>query len=717
MGYAGQENMLKPGYDKWNAAISGFFFSATVAGKPVYLQVDRETLCQVGPQAGVAPEQAEESFVRAVRSKVSGGGTNPFFRFLWMEDWRVRVKASPATPPPFVGLLALSVLAASRMAADPDAGITAGNYYARLNELLDLPRNGKPPAFEKVSELWHELGRWLSEDNGERLGLPTAVPHPTFRYIGYPISQVLLRDADRRKLPDFFEFEGLAPGQDANVKELVPRLRSWAASGRCSLSRQACKVVSGGEELARQAGETVAAELRSWDGASVGQDGRSVARIEVRVEARRGGRHFQYELYPRAPAGFPDGTYRNGVAQADLERVPGTAWFSPLPASLAASAPGSGLSLCNGRHALHLSGSRVLVLEENDEISGWVSCPRIVSGQQTMVLCHSALAGPVEERLRLAAQPGWSLAPGTSGLPASWVCFRGVRMESYTPPVGEDAELDCLIPRWRAGTSFSGGLKVSGDTWLLGGEPVVTVTASEDRQDHVLLDGEPVGFLAGGTLVLDLAKMGLGTGEHEIAVGEQRRRFRLAKSGYGGEPPGTAGRLGHAMRREGDALLPYSPGAGEVPEAEEEPEGSFSVVGIAVSGAPGTIPDAIREALRLPRGYKRYAVLGSRPGEVMEYELGAGAPYWALKEAAALVGHFEVPVTFEPQWVAAIGTGRTEYLWPVGHPRPPGEPSPSGDTALWIWWARKRYRSLKGKRKQAAWERYRVAARAMDGGR
>jgi hypothetical protein len=601
------------------------------------------------------------------------------------------------------------------MAADPESGITSGNYYARLNELLDLDHRGMPPSFERVTALWKELERWLVEDNHGRLGLPSAVPHPSFPHVGYPISQCLLRDSDRRKLPEFFRWEGLAPGQDASAQELAPRLREWALSTRCALSRQARKVLTGGEELARQAAGTVAAELKSWDGASVDAEGRSVARIEVQLNVRRGGRRFEYQLYPRAPEGFPDGEYRNAAVGVSLERVPGTSWFGPLPTTLAKEVFGTGLSLRNGRYTLHMAGSRVVPFEKNDELGGWVSCPRVVPGQEHMVLCHSTLARRVEERLRRTAQPGWAPAPGTSGLPPSWVCFRRVYVGSQTSAEVEDGELDCLVPHWRAGISFTGGLKIAGATWLLGGEPVVTVTASEGRPAPVLLDGESAGSSAGGSLVLDLAELGLAAGEHEIAAGEQRRSFYLVRSGYGESRTAAVYRLGHALRREEGAFLPSSLAAQELPTAGEEPAGLISVVGATVSGAPEDVPDPILEALRIPRGYRRYAILGSRPGEVVEYEPGAATPYWISKEMGILNGHFELPVAFEPQWIAAVGANRREYLWPVGQPRPPGKPATSGNVTLWVWWAKKPFRNLKGLRKREAWDEYRAVASALDG--
>lgn len=710
MGQSDPTAIIAPDYEQWNRVLSAFFFPAEASNQPVYLQVDKDTLEELGPRAGANPEQAETSFVQAVRSKVSAGGTNPFVRFLWLDGWRRRVRTDPSASPPFIGLLGLCVFAASKMANDPEAGITGANYYARLNEMLGLGLRGMPPSFDKVTALWGELERWLLEANDGRLGLPTAVPHRAFPNVGFPISQCLLRDSDRRKLPGFFRWEGFAPGQDVGPGELAPRLRHWASSGPSgTLSRQARKVLTGSEDLVQQAAATVAGELRSWDGAIVDAEGRRQATIDLRVESFRGGRRFSCELCPRAPEGFPDGEYRDGATGVHLERISGTAWFGFLQGDFAARALGNGLRLQNDRFALCFSGSRVIPLEKSAELGGWLSCQRLVLGEEHMVLCHTSLTGRVQEYLGQNAEEGWYPAPGATGLPPSWACFRNVRVGGRcTGTVSE--ELACLVPVWWAGIKFSGGLKVGYDAWLVGGEPRVAVTSEENRAIPVLIDGEEIGSLASGSLALDLRPLGLSPGEHEISAGSQRRKFRLSRSGHGGEPGVAGGYLGHTLSRDGEAFSPASLGAREVAETGKEPEGTLSVVGAAVSGAPGSVPGAIQEALRLPRGYKRYAILGSRPGEVVEHEPNSETPYWFLKEMGVLDGHFRLPVAFEPQWIVAVGANRKEYLWPTGPTRPPGDPAASGDVARWTWWARKRYRNLKGKQKRAAWDEYRAAA-------
>jgi hypothetical protein len=708
--------MRLPSYEVWNEAIANFFYTPAAAGQPAYLQVDRDTLCEIGPHAGVESDLAEEMFVQAVRSKLSTGRANPFVAFLWLDGWRKRARSNPTAPPPFVGLLSICVLAASRMANDPDAGMRSSNYYRRLNKLLGLDYVGKPPSFEKVTELWEELGRWLVELNAGKLGLPTAKAHPTFRHVSYPISQCLLRDADRRKLPDFFRWEGYAPGEEISVGELVPRLRWWASRTTCTLSEQARNILTrGSDSLIQQAVETVAAELKSWDGISVDAAGRSHTSIELRLEVQRGGHRFQCELYPRAPEKFSEGTYETGSRSAYLERLPGTHWFAPLPAVFLEEAFEHGLLLQKSGHVLRFAPSHVIPLEEHAELGGWVSCDRVNTGEKHLVLCHLDYQAQVERYLVEHAEAGWEKTPGSRGLPPSWICFRNVRINA---PAAEGVEaLACLVPRLRVGIRFVGGLKVGRDTWLKGGEPEVSITVQAGQPVTVYFDNLKVETLPAGSGVLDLASSDLAPGEHEITAGAQSRSFYLCSSGFC--TTGTANRdlLGHTLNRDKDVFAPASLSTEVVPPAGEHQPGQLSIVGARVLGSPQDVPSPIREALVLRHGYKRYVVLGRRPGEIVEHDCEFDTPYWFLKRSGALKGRFELAVPFEPQWVIAIGLDRKEFLASIGIPQPP-EDTIADETlaADWVRWVGKRYRNLKGKHKLAVWASYReVAARLGNG--
>ena len=303
-------------YEVWNQTLSEFFFHPKRAKRPIYLQVDRETLPIIGAKIGVAQDQAEIEFAQAVRTRLveKWFDPNPFKSiirqtYVWKTNTLGR---NPTAFPPFVGLLGLCVLAASRMSNDPDKGISSSNYYVWLNELLGLRSEGQPPYFETVTEFWPLLNRWLDEINHGSLGLPTASPHPTLTHIGYSLSQCLLNMSDRDHLVDFFRWEGITSGDSRRTEELARGLRIWATRTTCSLGSRTRRLLTGNDQnLIQQIAAVALNELKLWDGSTLDLQGRRHARIVLRIEIREGGTRFTCELVPEAPNGFPEGEYRS----------------------------------------------------------------------------------------------------------------------------------------------------------------------------------------------------------------------------------------------------------------------------------------------------------------------------------------------------------------------------------------------------------------------
>ena len=139
--------------------------------------------------------------------------------------WR---NGGAADEPPYVAVLALCVLAGSRMAADPSAGIAAHAYYPHLNRLLGRDdRAGQPGWFVSSGRLWERPQLLAGERPRGSYGLACASTHPHFRYIGWPLSQCLLRAADRHRLPDFFRSAGLEPGTEIETRQLWTLFADW----------------------------------------------------------------------------------------------------------------------------------------------------------------------------------------------------------------------------------------------------------------------------------------------------------------------------------------------------------------------------------------------------------------------------------------------------------------------------------------------------------
>lgn len=191
-------------YDDWNSAIADAFTKGIPLGAPVYLAIDDEELATIGAAAFGADAAGQdgwtEDFCVALRTKMTGAGA--------VQLSRVKTQHSTEEAPDCVAFLAALVLAASRMAEGAD--VSELNYFLRLREILDVaPEPGgqsKRPAglTAGIEEpLWRTWNDWL----GKRGFLATAArgPEGPRKYINYPLSQALLREADRQHLEDTFD--------------------------------------------------------------------------------------------------------------------------------------------------------------------------------------------------------------------------------------------------------------------------------------------------------------------------------------------------------------------------------------------------------------------------------------------------------------------------------------------------------------------------------
>ncbi len=190
-------------YDDWNSAIADAFTKGIPLGAPVYLAIDDEELATMGAAAFGADESGQdrwtEDFCLALRTKVVGTGE--------VQILRLRSQRTSGEAPHCVAFLAAMVLAASRMAEG--AEFSELNYFTHLRDILGVAepsgQSNRPAGLPRGEEepLWLEWNDWLS-----RQGLlPTAGrgPEGPRKYINYPLSQVLLRKADRQHLDDVFD--------------------------------------------------------------------------------------------------------------------------------------------------------------------------------------------------------------------------------------------------------------------------------------------------------------------------------------------------------------------------------------------------------------------------------------------------------------------------------------------------------------------------------
>ena len=186
----------------------------------MYLAVDDDTLDEIVGEPGDG--RGSRALLRTVRPKLSLGDERHFFEPVRLDAVMWHSLRTTAAAPPFLPVLALTVLAASRM--DESEAVAAFNYYHRLKEVLDITFDPGPAFRDAVAQMFVMLDEWLTLHKGHFRGVSTISAHPQPAHVGYPLSQVLFRQSDRRQLTRFFRMYGLRP-EDAESAEAAPGIR------------------------------------------------------------------------------------------------------------------------------------------------------------------------------------------------------------------------------------------------------------------------------------------------------------------------------------------------------------------------------------------------------------------------------------------------------------------------------------------------------------
>lgn len=123
-------------------------------------------------------------------------------------------------------------------------------------------------------------------------------------------------------------------------------------------------------------------------------------------------------------------------------------------------------------------------------IAGFVTVPRVLIGQENVVLCRAEVAATVQQCASATGSDPLAEVSGP-GIPEGWHCFRG-----YFPRrPGDFGDLNeiflALNPHPDASIQFSGGIASARGKWVLGAPPVIRVLGAVPGQDELTIDGEP----------------------------------------------------------------------------------------------------------------------------------------------------------------------------------------------------------------------------------
>jgi hypothetical protein len=530
-------------YLAWTQAIAAVVFAPDNAGRPVYLDLEDSALEAVWGRTGRNGSSARSRLADVV------GHTLDLATGDVLRHHRVRLNLWETTgrraEPPSLALLAALSLAAESMTAGD--GMASTNYYGRLAQLLSIVDRAASRrlegAYRELAErLWRSLNDWLEIEHGDR-GLPTAYSVGGNRHVGLPLSQALIRAADRRDLLLFFERTGLSPGEAISSEEMVGVLDAWLSNPAAGASANLRRLWARGDETMRERlAEIALIELEAWtgpreateqtDGAAVGAS-RLLAlaqtflrrRLELGIEFRilEGPTPSMIEL----GAGGDAVTRPVSPAGGSWVRVDGLGGLPPaamLSASLRIATAGRTLASHRPR--------ALIVFARDDSTALYVERERAVLGVDLLVLMAERLADAVIDAVDAVARPGYQVlhAGDLDGIPEGWSALVGLQLMASPGSFDDrrfDRELNALLPVALSQIAVADGLRIPGHIrrWSGMAPPEIRVTTGAGGSLSVSVQrlGEPetlVGDSAheGRALIVPLMGRDLPDGDYEIVV-------------------------------------------------------------------------------------------------------------------------------------------------------------------------------------------------------
>jgi hypothetical protein len=532
------------------------------------------------------------------------------------------------------------------MARDSTRGIEPNAYYPQLNPLLGKPPfSGMPSGFGAVASLWRDLCRWLDESEG-RFGTSTARQHAHFINVGWPMSQCLLRQSDRRRLTEFFRAVGLEPDEDIESEQLWVLFKAWARSGR-GLSQAAVRVVThASPEIEEQLAEIVKREYDAWEGELLDRHGRQRAAIALTLSIGAGGRRIRMGLSPRRPEGLPaDAQVTDQAGRTLTLRAVSDEWYEPLETPVTRELLEQGISLAAPDFSFSYDADDVVPFRASLGAAAWVSVRQATLFEEHCILASAARRLQVANWLSTQAAGGIEVK--TDALPQGWTLFRGVRFLKPAPSAPD--ELSRLAPRLHTATRLAGGLPLARELYLIHGEPDLWISVGEGQEATIAVDGDPLDVK--GALEVRLSELNLQEGQHEIVGGGITRRFATCV-GYPVSRPSGSATYGHVFERH-RSYRPKSVDATDLTPARPV-RGTIYVSGAQLIGADEDLPQALTEPALIPDGLTDYVVIGATPSDILT-PIPPEKPRWLRTLVSAPSQFFDLPLPFTPQWVIARG--------------------------------------------------------------
>lgn len=481
-------------YEQWNDYLCQRLFSWEQADSLVYVLLDEEDLADAAAAIGVGLREVLYDLARAVRSKMRLDGVHDglfgWFAsqiYFWNLDVARATKEAELPNPPVVGLLALCSEAAKEMGS---SGMSPNHFYGPLAELLMLDSDDKAvlgrlaDSYRVVVQAsWDCVESWCSQNEGQR-GLVSATSTTAFPYVGLAVSQALVREHDRRQLPDLFRQYRLSPTSVTGSEEVESALTDWLTSPSSSASRN-FRAVWNNKSARPRALEIVMRELDQWSGISVSGGGAPRLSLEAslstfpRVAITWSMIVENTESEESVPATL---TVNNQTREIVLLPTLDAELYVEFRSGLLEDAANLvfsrvDLELANGT-CLARTPRRLVILKKNAMTGRYDETPRVSLGESCILVVNSAIDAEAVRRLvHTHAEAGWREIALGREVAENGIAFANVRMGSEGFRAGSDW-LRPLVPRESSALTFEGGLGLGRQAWLLTRPPVIRATVA-----------------------------------------------------------------------------------------------------------------------------------------------------------------------------------------------------------------------------------------------
>ena len=287
--------------------------------------------------------------------------------------------------------------------------------------------------------------------------------------------------------------------------------------------------------------------------------------------------------------------------------------------------------------------------------------PRVLIGQENVVLCRSAEATTVQHCASATGSDPLIEVKGP-GIPEGWHCFRGY-WPTHPANFADVGDIFlALNPHPDASIQLSGGIASAHGRWVLGAPPVVRVLGAVPGQGELTIDDNPAmqssdqGWIAPGWDAL---------GTHTVRFAGLSRTYEMAEIDEDWPTWATVG------------------------------EAAFSVCGARVSAETGV------QALAITGG--PYWILGAAAGDLV------------LARRSVQAVSIATP-SFPPVWaLPPIGAGRQSSAIALAHRIPPSPPTAAcsrKEIVLWCQLLRAAGAPL-GSSEKILWREYRKLVRSL----